>query len=165
MGRTTNALKLNNEFSSFSSGGRECSVSFMILLRMTFCLRSSSGVMVSISVAASSSIYFTARSLKSLLSNFGLMGIVKANKTDRKSTRLNSSHVAISYAVFCLKKKKFVPLSAASTHVTARPTESTARYDQRQPERNGHPFDKNKNLTDVARSHSLQVHHEGHASK
>src|SRR5437660_5099317 len=26
--------------------------------------------------------------------------------TDRKSTRLNSSHVAISYAVFCLKKKK-----------------------------------------------------------
>src|SRR5699024_11941999 len=26
---------------------------------------------------------------------------------DRKSTRLNSSHVSISYAVFCLKKKKF----------------------------------------------------------
>src|SRR5207253_9911624 len=28
------------------------------------------------------------------------------NLGDRKSTRLNSSHVAISYAVFCLKKKK-----------------------------------------------------------
>src|SRR5438067_4604952 len=28
---------------------------------------------------------------------------------DRKSTRLNSSHVSISYAVFCLKKKKFGP--------------------------------------------------------
>src|SRR5439155_25284990 len=27
-------------------------------------------------------------------------------EADRKSTRLNSSHVAISYAVFCLKKKK-----------------------------------------------------------
>src|SRR5690606_40701282 len=27
--------------------------------------------------------------------------------SDRKSTRLNSSHVKISYAVFCLKKKKF----------------------------------------------------------
>src|SRR3989442_7176191 len=27
-------------------------------------------------------------------------------ETDRKSTRLNSSHVRISYAVFCLKKKK-----------------------------------------------------------
>src|SRR5207253_10583637 len=29
-----------------------------------------------------------------------------AGRGDRKSTRLNSSHVAISYAVFCLKKKK-----------------------------------------------------------
>src|SRR5690625_6087526 len=29
-----------------------------------------------------------------------------AERLDRKSTRLNSSHVAISYAVFCLKKKK-----------------------------------------------------------
>src|SRR5690625_6534393 len=28
-----------------------------------------------------------------------------ARELDRKSTRLNSSHVAISYAVFCLKKK------------------------------------------------------------
>src|SRR5439155_24933372 len=32
------------------------------------------------------------------------MAIVE-HPTDRKSTRLNSSHVAISYAVFCLKKK------------------------------------------------------------
>src|SRR5207253_11218161 len=30
----------------------------------------------------------------------------KLTRIDRKSTRLNSSHVAISYAVFCLKKKK-----------------------------------------------------------
>src|SRR5699024_11360997 len=30
----------------------------------------------------------------------------KAETEDRKSTRLNSSHVSISYAVFCLKKKK-----------------------------------------------------------
>src|SRR5690625_6316848 len=35
---------------------------------------------------------------------------------DRKSTRLNSSHVAISYAVFCLKKKK--------QHKTITPTDS-----------------------------------------
>src|SRR3989442_203467 len=28
---------------------------------------------------------------------------------DRKSTRLNSSHVRISYAVFCLKQKKLAP--------------------------------------------------------
>src|SRR5439155_18766040 len=31
---------------------------------------------------------------------------------DRKSTRLNSSHVAISYAVFCLKKKRHLPIAA-----------------------------------------------------
>src|SRR5438270_2633195 len=31
---------------------------------------------------------------------------------DRKSTRLNSSHSQISYAVFCLKKKKYVALNA-----------------------------------------------------
>src|SRR5690606_39386179 len=30
-------------------------------------------------------------------------------QADRKSTRLNSSHVKISYAVFCLKKKKTCP--------------------------------------------------------
>src|SRR5947207_3871253 len=33
-------------------------------------------------------------------------GATGATKTDRKSTRLNSSHTVISYAVFCLKKKK-----------------------------------------------------------
>src|SRR5947207_7597310 len=30
-------------------------------------------------------------------------------RQDRKSTRLNSSHTVISYAVFCLKKKKEIP--------------------------------------------------------
>src|SRR5437773_6324810 len=32
-----------------------------------------------------------------------------ADGSDRKSTRLNSSHITISYAVFCLKKKKNTP--------------------------------------------------------
>src|SRR2546426_2181814 len=32
--------------------------------------------------------------------------ILEAMAADRKSTRLNSSHLVISYAVFCLKKKK-----------------------------------------------------------
>src|SRR5699024_12709591 len=35
----------------------------------------------------------------------GLRSAERASATDRKSTRLNSSHVSISYAVFCLKKK------------------------------------------------------------
>src|SRR5690625_6975369 len=34
----------------------------------------------------------------------GVGGYAGLNLADRKSTRLNSSHVAISYAVFCLKK-------------------------------------------------------------
>src|SRR3712207_7193136 len=33
------------------------------------------------------------------------LSVVVGAKTDRKSTRLNSSHANISYAVFCLKKK------------------------------------------------------------
>src|SRR5437660_9818247 len=33
------------------------------------------------------------------------LGEVEPEQQDRKSTRLNSSHVAISYAVFCLKKQ------------------------------------------------------------
>src|SRR2546426_7051850 len=35
-----------------------------------------------------------------------LLGFIEAGRLDRKSTRLNSSHLVISYAVFCLKKKK-----------------------------------------------------------
>src|SRR2546426_11872587 len=34
------------------------------------------------------------------------LGVGLAAHEDRKSTRLNSSHLVISYAVFCLKKKK-----------------------------------------------------------
>src|SRR2546426_9892986 len=37
---------------------------------------------------------------------------------DRKSTRLNSSHLVISYAVFCLKKKKTTTEACGATHVT-----------------------------------------------
>src|SRR2546430_3835436 len=48
----------------------------------------------------------------------GLGTGVGDRRRDRKSTRLNSSHSQISYAVFCLKKKKFVQLnfSAADKH-------------------------------------------------
>src|SRR6266496_5009632 len=37
-------------------------------------------------------------------------------RPDRKSTRLNSSHVEISYAVFCLKKKKTKNLDPSHKH-------------------------------------------------
>src|SRR5256885_3622982 len=50
---------------------------------------------------------------------------------DRKSTRLNSSHLVISYAVFCLKKKKtlgphHVPTSAAPPFPTAGASSASA---------------------------------------
>src|SRR5690625_3542978 len=49
--------------------------------------------------------FFAAPRLDNLVSvHAGLRALLEAE--DRKSTRLNSSHVAISYAVFCLKKKK-----------------------------------------------------------
>src|SRR5438309_3536071 len=38
----------------------------------------------------------------------GVVAHARLSVSDRKSTRLNSSHSSISYAVFCLKKKKSV---------------------------------------------------------
>src|SRR3712207_7211582 len=45
---------------------------------------------------------------------------LKCAVLDRKSTRLNSSHANISYAVFCLKKKKTIQIfiSSEETHET-----------------------------------------------
>src|SRR5690625_5474603 len=67
-------------------------------------------------------------------------GLARANfhpcrqgRGDRKSTRLNSSHVAISYAVFCLKKKKTM---RRNTHANGQQTEqqhkSTQKHERQQ---------------------------------
>src|SRR5258707_7240189 len=48
----------------------------------------------------------------------GLLGLGDVGR-DRKSTRLNSSHANISYAVFCLKKKNNSPTSVDTTSVVA----------------------------------------------
>src|SRR5690242_15485393 len=56
--------------------------------------------------------YFTSFKISTILSSLELLYILFNTTTrflyflDRKSTRLNSSHMSISYAVFCLKKKK-----------------------------------------------------------
>src|SRR2546426_3927122 len=47
----------------------------------------------------------------------GRSGEWKTHRIDRKSTRLNSSHLVISYAVFCLKKKKTVNLYSRRARV------------------------------------------------
>src|SRR5439155_15566901 len=49
--------------------------------------------------------YEYARLIALLSGGDSYAGFGRAEPGDRKSTRLNSSHVAISYAVFCLKKK------------------------------------------------------------
>src|SRR2546430_12568964 len=43
--------------------------------------------------------------------------VEEAGRKDRKSTRLNSSHSQISYAVFCLKKKKTQTISTLNTEI------------------------------------------------
>src|SRR5256885_13341365 len=45
----------------------------------------------------------------------------RADGRDRKSTRLNSSHLVISYAVFCLKKKKHKHTSSIHTRLQLAP--------------------------------------------
>src|SRR5260221_8436678 len=45
---------------------------------------------------------------------------VGVDEIDRKSTRLNSSHTVISYAVFCLKKKKNSVLAVVLTRISRR---------------------------------------------
>src|SRR4051794_41490652 len=50
---------------------------------------------------------------------------------DRKSTRLNSSHPSISYAVFCLKKKKHVQHQENTTQLASEDLASVIRQRQR----------------------------------
>src|SRR5256886_8050599 len=52
---------------------------------------------------------------------------------DRKSTRLNSSHSQISYAVFCLKKKKTPQQTTSSTRSSHRPFASSPCLTSRLP--------------------------------
>src|SRR3712207_8805565 len=49
---------------------------------------------------------------------FGSVLMIAAAAVDRKSTRLNSSHANISYAVFCLKKKNITVIKLALRLIT-----------------------------------------------
>src|SRR5690625_6727210 len=109
----TLAKKLKNQFPSYGTLNRRGGVEFVIFLeKVTSKLDVSdfveniiaitskpiivSGIEVDIKLNIGISMYLNdGTSLTELLS--------KANKADRKSTRLNSSHVANSYAIFCLK--------------------------------------------------------------
>src|SRR5690242_21366267 len=50
--------------------------------------------------------YAVVRELTDNFTGSYALTLFRTPTTDRKSTRLNSSHMSISYAVFCLKKKK-----------------------------------------------------------
>src|SRR5476649_2970982 len=50
---------------------------------------------------------------------------------DRKSTRLNSSHTVISYAVFCLKKKKNKNESPTNTKKTQKKSKNNTKKDMK----------------------------------
>src|SRR5258707_4468939 len=52
----------------------------------------------------------------------GMLSNVRVCPADRKSTRLNSSHANISYAVFCLKKKTNISKVQASMNSTTQPS-------------------------------------------
>src|SRR3712207_8077459 len=49
---------------------------------------------------------------------YSLYSIAAGKPPDRKSTRLNSSHANISYAVFCLKKKTYAKADISQTIIT-----------------------------------------------
>src|SRR2546430_6697245 len=74
----------------------------------TLSLHDALPIYVSVSSAASPApmITWLSATTGSVGSLVGIEGSGFGNSQDRKSTRLNSSHSQISYAVFCLKKKK-----------------------------------------------------------
>src|SRR5258707_11847890 len=63
----------------------------------------------------------------------GWGSIVERAPRDRKSTRLNSSHANISYAVFCLKKKKSTVVSQSMKLGTTGHFDKLIRYFTRMP--------------------------------
>src|SRR2546426_5800334 len=65
----------------------------------------------------------------------GLNSVMRLRPTrsiDRKSTRLNSSHLVISYAVFCLKNKKNTPFDLSAMYTGNQRTTSTSPIDTKQ---------------------------------
>src|SRR2546429_536675 len=62
-----------------------------------------------------------------------LMEIPASRLQDRKSTRLNSSHGYISYAVFCLKKKNFICMAPVPTMIILICTSSASLAEMRDP--------------------------------
>src|SRR3712207_8761035 len=107
--------KLKNSFSYFLFSHPDSTVGFGISPNQSKCFRGlyhRSGItpcpedilyIYSIPISSICQFYFYFLNEKFFLTYFYFLHII--NFSDRKSTRLNSSHANISYAVFCLKKK------------------------------------------------------------
>src|SRR5260221_10695408 len=67
-----------------------------------------------------------------------IQSVVSVVAVDRKSTRLNSSHTVISYAVFCLKKKKKNKSTVISQYIIANTTfkPKSKKYESKQNKNN-----------------------------
>src|SRR2546421_5678909 len=74
----------------------------------------------------------------SLSKRFAVAAHSRSPRTDRKSTRLNSSHDQISYAVFCLKKKKKKQRLTSVTKVSETQRKHSSRASQLWTERCDH---------------------------
>src|ERR1035441_10942139 len=106
--RKETAPDLRNVEQSVPSGETACPHIYLISPKWTF-----SGTLFasrSCSVVAGPRLAGSVQERRAQTSFFP--GVNSRACTDRKSTRLNSSHLGISYAVFCLKKKKEPSLAA-----------------------------------------------------
>src|SRR5215472_483452 len=85
----------------------------------------------------------------------------RAEPQDRKSTRLNSSHLGISYAVFCLKKKKDRQLLQRRAQRALRRRRRQKRTDNREPQQRPmlmHPLSFFFNDTATTEIYTLSLH-------
>src|SRR5436190_6254872 len=71
-------------------------------------------------ICPSSLIFYTGDKFPRWKNNLFVGSLTQKQVVDRKSTRLNSSHTVISYAVFCLKKKITIIITVLTKHYDVR---------------------------------------------
>src|SRR5690606_39479134 len=100
---------MGNKMFYFGDGPLSPSTVFDILDKKTDCGISSEGrERINRSAQLVEDIVASGNVVYGVNTGFGALASERISADNRKSTRLNSSHVKISYAVFCLKKKKYI---------------------------------------------------------
>src|SRR5438445_6125439 len=93
-------------YPSTSSWANRCLMVLLCLACCTSALAQSTGGRILGRVADPTGAVLAGVNIALVNEATGVSRTTQTNSRDRKSTRLNSSHANISYAVFCLKKKK-----------------------------------------------------------